>query len=78
MVALRLGGLGTRLEHSNSLNFTCGSIRVPPFDDTMARTTEGKRTSLYDQSAVAWLERITFIKGARRQGCEIVADFLLK
>jgi len=50
----------------------------PPSDDTLVRSTRGKRTRLYDQSAVAWLERATFIKGAKRQGCEIVADFLLK
>jgi len=49
----------------------------PPYEGPTARV-EGKRTRLFDENAIAWLERATFIKGAKRLGCEIVADFVLK
>jgi hypothetical protein len=55
-----------------------GSEDFPPYADITVRATEGKRTRLFDQSAVEWLERGTFMKGAKRLGCEIIASFLLK
>ena len=44
----------------------------------MVEATEGKRTRVFDQSGVEWLERATFVKGAKRLSCEIVVNFSLK